>query len=198
MVNLAYWLDVSWPTYFRYIMSFLAVVNVDLVPWQTVECAVDGITFYTKFFAMTTLTPVAFVLILFCVYALPRMIAVRFQDNAQGRHRKKKSSMRQYHRMVIVLCYFVYPGVSARVMSYFLWKQVNGVKYLRADFREHYQSAEWNKWLYYALGCVAAYSFGIPLLCVVLICRNRRRLFWPATRIRIRLGLLYGSYQDNH
>jgi hypothetical protein len=68
------------------------------------------------------------------------------------------------------------------------------VKYLRADFSELYRSEEWQQWLYYALGCVVAYPLGIPLFFFVIICRNRARLLWPATRIR--LGLLYAAYHD--
>jgi hypothetical protein len=110
-------------------------------------------------------------------------------------YRERRRTWRlHFTKALLFTLFLVYPGVSSRVLSIYLCKEVNTVPYLVHDFTLHCYTGQWNSYAIYAAVMVGVYPIGIPAFFFALLWKNRHKL--QSSRRKQRLGFLYQSYSS--
>eukprot|EP00808_Paulinella_micropora_P032171 g2190.t1 len=107
-------------------------------------------------------------------------------------HQAYKRTWRKFWKLVLFTLFLVYPSVSSTVVSSFVCKDINGVLYLKADFRLQCMDQTWFNYLPLAIAGLIMYPIGIPAFFLYLLLRYRNRLNQPD--IQAQLGFLYQAY----
>lgn len=82
--------------------------------------------------------------------------------------------------------------MSSKVMSIFVCKDVDGVRYLMDDFTLECGDDTYNRFMGFAIPMVLIYPIGVPLFFFGLLFTNRWKL--NETDVMERLGFLYKAY----
>ncbi len=110
-------------------------VNLSVIPWSSVEC-VTTLSVYDKLVLIALVPPVAVVFV-----AVIPLIILTIQNrydvsDATKTRRARSLARRKIIKLVVFALFLLYPGISSRVLSYFICRRVNDVNYLVADFTE--------------------------------------------------------------
>eukprot|EP00808_Paulinella_micropora_P008574 g62100.t1 len=175
LTNLPFVVDIPWPSKFRLFLSFLSVSNFDLVQSSRVQCVFPG-DYYDKWLFFLLL-PLAITLGLLVFYVLPRWYGWRTKGDFLSRQRTK----RKFWRLMMFQLFLIYPSVSSAMVRLLVCKEVEGGRYLVADYSISCDSAEYYSYIYpWGLLAVLLYPLGIPLCMLYLV--------WPYTKVGFRGG----------
>jgi len=173
-------------------MSAFSFVNIDFMPWPALVCVNTSINFYWKFYA-TTITPIAVLGAVGLFFYIPMYLIDRYDMQDYNARREKLKLLRmRCLRLIVFTVFLIYPGVSSKVLSYFLCERVEDVYYLIPDFRERCDSEIWLRNLPFAICMVFLYPIGVPAVFFWLLYRNRHQLM--VTDVRYWLGFLTEGY----
>jgi len=189
--NLAFALDIPWPTAYQQFITQFTMLNFDFIQWSSVGCVVST-HFYTKFLAIT-MAPLAILVLVFLFYWVPRYIrSVQTEQDYELRRGAEQRSRRQFWKLFLFTLFLIYPGVSSTVLRLFVCRDINGVNYLLADFTVECGTSEWRTYALIDIFFIALYPIGIPFFFWVMIYSNRTKLRFPD--VRVQLGFLYEAY----
>jgi hypothetical protein len=138
---------VVWPASFARALDAMMVISFDVGAIMGAFCFVD-ISFYHTLLS-STLVPLCLVVAIIIVY------------RATGR------SAQQSLVIGVYLLLFAYPVVSVRVVETFACHDIEGTRYLRADYSIRCDSAQWAAIAVYAGVWVALYVFAFPVAILV-------------------------------
>jgi TRAP-type C4-dicarboxylate transport system permease small subunit len=220
LTNLAFVVDVPWPTIYSRFINLFSFVNLDFVPWQSVGC-VSRFDFYTKLI-ITIVTPIGVLFLLIVGYLVPKMITTRtrYMQQREGENAESgwgglsdanisvwdksltkelsreraanKRTRRKFWKLVLFTAFLIYPGVSSTILSMFMCEKVNDTIYLKADFSLRCGDKRWISYLPAGIIGILVYPIGIPAFFFYLLRRYRNRLQQPD--IQAELGFLYLAY----
>ncbi len=185
--------DIPWPTHFTTFIHYFDFINLDFVPWGSVEC-VATLTFYDKLMLYAFLPPC----VIGVLAAIPYLILVvqdhinRMSDSVTLRI-QNKLRRRKVIKLVVFAVFLLYPTISQRILSFFVCREVEGVSYLSADFHLRCDSDEYKRYVPLAVICVLVYPVGIPFGVLTILYRNRNRMKIPS--VQLAYGLLFEAYQ---
>jgi IPT/TIG domain/Transient receptor potential (TRP) ion channel/Tyrosine-protein kinase ephrin type A/B receptor-like len=210
--NLAFALDIPWPTYYQSFISVFGLVNFDFIQWSNAGCAVN-VDFYDKYLAVT-LTPIAVMMLVSLFYLLPRYIKQLHQNEdydlrraAQARERKK------FWKLFMFTVFLIYPAVSATTLRLFVCRDIvigtdveqnqagdtvvseNRVSFLLSDFDVECRTERWWNYVKIDVFFILLYPLGIPCFFLGMLYFNRNRLNLPD--VRVQLGFLYEAYTND-
>jgi len=187
--------DFTWPSYFSKAMQYFNFVNIDFIPWQSVQCA-TSLGFFDKLI-VTGLIPVALALSVFLFVFLPLRVIDRYdyRDDGTSRH-LHDIAVAKCFKLLLFGLFLLYPSTSAKVLSMFLCRTVDGHSYMLVDFSIECGGQEWNRFLPAGIIFLIAYPIGIPLVFFGLLrrYRNKREL----ESVRIILGFLFSAYNPRN
>jgi hypothetical protein len=123
-------------------------------------------------------------------------------SDADAAQHKQQADPRDFHRRwggVINACFMVallaYPGVSLKVLSIFVCRDVEGVSWLAADMRLRCYTAQWAAFAAYAFAMIVVYVVGLPATAFFVLWRRRHVLYGPASDgVQRTFGFLYVVY----
>eukprot|EP00808_Paulinella_micropora_P005718 g34203.t1 len=217
--NLGVALELPWPRYFKQVISFFSIANLDLFQAANLDCMYPrGQVYYGKFLVIL-FVPFLMILLPVIFYALPHTIYNRLYR--RGHHGpvdailnegEERGAAENYLlsrlalqriwlktvKLILFGLFVVYPVVSATILGIFNCKEVEGVLYLSGDFNTLCNTAEWRRHATWAYIFVVLYPFGIPALFFSLMFFTRRKpggLRRP--RALIALGILYHGYDED-
>lgn len=194
VTSMAQFVDVPWPTGFLSFARVFDVVNLEFIPWSSVDCAA-GLDYFTKLYVVA-LAPIAVVLLLVLFFLLPLYVANSLDVSDDDTKRKKRTRwLNNFVRLLLFTMFLIYPKVSSRVLGFFACKDVSGTRFLLADFSVTCGSPEWKQHLPAALCFSLLYPVGIPVLFFVILRRNIATL--EVAAIRARYGFLYEGYHKD-
>ncbi len=189
--SLLTYVEIPYPTYFQIFINYFDFVNLDFIPWSSVQC-VATLTFYDRLIIVALLPPVVVVL----VALVPFMIlsAANKSDFTDSDHTRDQRilSRQKIVKLLVFALFLMYPALSARVVSFFVCRNVNGEEYLVADFNLKCFDDLWFRYLGLGVVCLLLYRLGIPLVLFWMLYRNRFKLRDPTTIVS--LGIMYESY----
>jgi hypothetical protein len=107
----------------------------------------------------------------------------------------RKRRNRQAWRLSLFTMFLVYPYVSSTILRMHVCKDVEGVKYLLADFTLQCYTDRWHRYLPYNVFAIFVYPVGIPALFLALLLRHRYEFNRPD--IRAQIGFLYDGFAAN-
>jgi hypothetical protein len=188
--NLAYVVEVPWPSYYSTFINAFDVVNLDFLPWQSVGC-VSSLNFYVKF-VMLTIIPLVILMFIAIFFLIPMCLLDRAQGGLIQYRTARNRARRKFWKLALFTSFLMYPIVSRSVLSIFICKDVVGVYYMNADFSIVCFDDAWNRILPYAVLMICIYPIGIPLFFVTTLYSYRERLMEPG--VRVQLGFLYEAY----
>jgi hypothetical protein len=115
------------------------------------------------------------------------------KDEDTGRQWRRRAKAHLWRGFLFTL-FLLYPGVSSRVLSVLVCRNVNGVNYLAADMSLKCGSSdsEWNDYAGLAAFFTLVYPIGIPIFFFALLWRHRHDLRTTATQADF--GFLYEAY----
>ncbi len=187
--------DIPWPTYFTRFIRYFDFVNFDFVPWGSVEC-VATLTFYDKLLLYAILPPCVLALLAAVPYTLLYVQdRMDFSDSPTWRI-QRKLRRRKVMKLLVFALFLMYPTISARVLSFFVCRDINGTRYLAADFHLECNDSDWSRNVPLAIICLLVYPIGIPLVIFIILYRNRNRLLIP--EVALAYGLLYEGYHARY
>lgn len=97
-----------------------------------------------------------------------------------GKDKKKRT--RQKHlwvSLLFLLSYVTYPGASIAIFTIFPCDEIEGVRYLKADYSLRCDEAEYDKWKSFASFMAIVYPFGIPAMYALLLRRDHKKIDPP-------------------
>ena len=198
--NLAFALDIPWPTYYQQFIVSFSIVNFDFIQWSTVGC-VASVDFYTKWIAIT-MTPIAVLLLVFIFFLLPRWVRdIRDEEDYDLRRAARERSQRIFWKLFLFTLFLIYPGVSSTVLRLFVCREVQVVNdegitkvqsFLLADFSIQCYDSTWWSYAIVDMGFIMLYPIGIPLFFFGMVRNSRHQLNLPD--VRVQLGFLYEAY----
>ena len=158
--------DVDWPASFYVPMQWLSVFNFDLLSAGGLGCAQDDgdLSFYVRFLFYGSL-PVVVVALAFLVRAV-----VSQRENAAVLKRRVFS-------MTLFVLYVIHPGVAGGLLSLFDCRVIDGVAYLREDYRIVCWEGVWHTYSYVAYLLLLGFALGMPGYLAFSLYRSRDRLF---------------------
>ena len=190
-VNMAFALDIPWPSYYHQFITNFGLLNFDFIQWSSVACVVSA-NFYSKFITIC-LIPIGILIVVFILYWIPRYVRnLRQNEDYDLRRAADQRSTRQFWKLFLFTLFLIYPGVSSICLRLFVCRRINGADYLLADFTKNCYDAEWRQYAYIDIFFIALYPVGIPVFFFILLWTNRKRLSLPD--IRVQLGFLYEAY----
>ncbi len=160
VTNLSSSLNVAWPVAYAEFLSWFDFLNLDFVPWQSLECT-TAIDFFTKL-TLAAVTPLLAVAMLFLFWYLPQnFFAKRKYTHGEAGMAIPESShssiayihkmqrvRRQMGRLVFFTIFLIYPKVSSTIFAYFQCTDIGGTEYLLADLRiECGPNTYWSNWM---------------------------------------------------
>lgn len=156
-------------------MSKVSLINLNLVRLPKAACLSPRISYYEDFNGMTLglLCMLLFILALwlFGRYLLS-LITLRGLSEAERGDRQRKFSGICLQR-TLMLCYFVYPGVSVAIFGMFSCTRVGDTRWLDQDFHIQCDDAVWRRYVGGAIVWVALVPLGIPAFFNHLLRRYR-------------------------
>jgi hypothetical protein len=223
--TLAFNFALPWPTAYRVFLSAFDVLNIDLVAATSASC-VTPVSYYVTW-AVMLIVPIALAVGLALVLWLWVQIILRcrtrnLDSKAKETERNKGKERASYVflKLMNFSLFLLYPRLSNAALRLLSCTKVDGVHYLRADFRIHCYDPEYeplaitthpsnlccnvscvmtpNRWLKYALINVIAillYPVGVPLLVYGLLRWARRTLTFRHPLARYALGFIYQGYK---
>ena len=132
---------------------------------------------------------------------------------------KRRRSL-QLLKLSLFMLFLVYPNLSSIILSMFackevchpIWRwfvgrsphsahllspaKVNGVSYVRSDFRVECGGAEWSSHVLLGVIFTLLYPIGIPLLFFSLMVKQMRQSPLSAPRAKLLFGFLYDAYES--
>jgi len=146
-----------------------------------------------------TIIPLALVALVTIVFGIGRGICTLQERNSmvddRSRFERQKLLNYRYWKLLMFTCFLMYPGVSSKVMSFFVCQEVEGSWYLVADFGLHCYDSLWSSYRGYVLICVIIYPVGIPTFTFAVLFKNRRRL--AEIPCLLSFGFIYEAYNQN-
>jgi hypothetical protein len=140
---------VVWPSSFAQALDAMSVLSLDFGVLLGGFCIAD-ITFYQRLLSSTLL-----------LLGAVGVIIVRSQLT-NGRV-AKKSRAKQGVFVAIYLLLFAYPVLSVKIVEAFACHEVEGERFLRADYRVRCNSQEWKAMAAYSSVWIALYVTAFPL-----------------------------------
>lgn len=184
---------VPWPAEYRaFSLGVGAVLNIDFVPWQRVNCALD-IGFLAKS-RLVAAVPLFFAVVLFIWYLILLWLDYRkggvMVDRTFYNSLRVKSSVKIW-KVSIVTVFLLYPYVSSTVLSVYNCRTVDDQSYLVRDFTVHCDpGSDWATTAYTNIIFVIIYPIGVPLCSFLLL--YYADLTDPLTIVK--LGFLYQAF----
>jgi uncharacterized membrane protein len=189
--NLALALDIPWPTHYQTFINAFTLVNFDFLSWSSVDC-VRKVNFWTRFWVFT-LTPLVLLVLVFVLYLLPRYIHhYRTMDDYDLQRAARERSSRQFWKLFLFTLFLIYPGVSSTTLRVFVCREIEGERYLLADFDIKCGTDTWKRMALYDIAFIFLYPIGIPAFFFYLLNTNKHRLALP--EVRVQIGFLYEAY----
>jgi hypothetical protein len=140
---------VVWPSSFSQALDAMSVISLDVGVILGGFCIAD-ISFYQRLLSSTLM-----LLGMVCVIILrSRLTNVRAAA--------KESTKQQFFGAVYLLL-FAYPVLSVKIVEAFACHDVEGTRYLRADYRVRCDSSEWKAMAAYAGIWICVYVISFPL-----------------------------------
>lgn len=144
LTNVTLLTEVPYPSSFRTFMDALNLVNFDFIPWQLASCAATTFDYYTRFL-VTAILPLIVMAVFAAVVLIPICIGkCRDMNDDPTRRLERAANKRKFLRVCMCAMFLVYPGLSARVLSVFVCKEVQGTYYLASDFSLQCYDERWN------------------------------------------------------
>ena len=141
---------VVWPSSFAQALDAMSVLSLDFGVLLGGSCIAD-ITFYQRLLSSTLL-----------LLGAVGVVIVRSQLT-NGRAAAKKSRAKQGVFVTIYLLLFAYPVLSVKIVEAFACHEVEGERFLRADYRVRCDSQEWKAMAAYAGVWIVGYVIAFPL-----------------------------------
>lgn len=176
---------VTWPTAYASFIRTFDFVNLDIIPWNTIGCALS-LDFYAQY-RLTILVSIGTVLF-FCLMAL----LVMFWDRSRGREFEIRAF---WIKLFLYSMFLLYPTLCRTVMEYVTCDYVVDTWYLRSDYEvECFDEAWTNSLIWFILGAIL-FPIAIPFILFILLWKNHKRMDFPNT-IYV-YGFLYGAYHPS-
>ena len=179
-------LEVDWPPLMYDLAASLAFINLDIIS-VGLPC-MDSIYFFGSFpdILITSLTlPIVFAVLAFVIsHALYLCGWVRdWYTTALS--------------ITLKLIFLCYPGCSAMAVKMFISDEIDGSRYLVADYRLAFGDEKWNAYSIAGIVGILVYPIGCPLLYFVLLYRNSHKLY-SDRKIKERLGFICSRYEPEY
>ena len=190
-VNLAFAVDVPWPSHYRRFIQIFSFFSLDFIPWQSMEC-VTSLDYYTKLL-IVTLTPIAILGLIVIFFLLPMyVINKRDMNDDEARRLSNDRRRRQFWKLTLFTIFLIWPNVCATILGLFVCKDVNGTSYVLTDMEVECYDSRWWNFLPPALVMIIVYPVGVPLLFFYFLYSSREKFSLSETKLQ--LGFLYEAY----
>jgi len=210
ITNLAGSVQIQWPPTFKNFVSFFSFANIDFIQASSADCVTNAD--YYRQLLVFTIVPIVFLILLFCLYLLPKYYCIGRQFQAQAnnsfatrtqreieqdnfnRLSQRKQARRNFWKMLIFTLFLIYPLVSSTIFRIWNCMNVYGQWYLFVDFTIMCYDSTWNSFADYAWVMVWIYPVGIPAFFFFMLYRYYRQDRLDEPGIRAELGFLYASF----
>jgi hypothetical protein len=152
LVTLGSQFGVVWPDSFAKALNAMSVLSFDFSIMSGLFCIVN-MRFYDNLLSTTMLLAIAVIGVLVRSYVLLR----RATDEQRAKEIWQEAI---FVAMYILL--FAYPVVSVKVVEAFACHEVEGVRYLRADYSARCDTSEWFVYAVYSTFWIACYVVAFP------------------------------------
>jgi hypothetical protein len=142
---------------FRGMLALLGTLSFDVKVMSSLFCLVS-VSFYESLLGAT--------LGLLVVVLLPNIVVYIWLPN------KRKDVL----LATVYLCIFTFPVVSVKIMETFACHDVEGERFLRADYALSCDDSRWGQWAIYAGVWVVFFVVGFPLFLLARLLRMRADL----------------------
>jgi len=188
--------SVQWPAIFLSFLSVLAPVNLDIFHSINVDCMATTWTYYSTF-QVTVVAP-------FVVFLL-QLIFWWLRSKLEHASSAQEAITTQHIKFWLFFMFLIYPAVSSATLKVWHCLEVEGVKYLAADFRIMCDGADYDLNFMLAFVAFGVYVFGIPASLFLILWINKQHLYEqegePEDPIQIRTearyGFLYSAYDKD-
>jgi len=173
-------------------MSYMNFISIDFIPWDSVAC-VTNLTFFAKLIASAVI-PIGVLALISLFLLVPLKIRDRrdYKDDNTARNIRDQWRGKSY-RLLLWTLFLLYPATSARILSMFVCRSIDGKSYLMADFTIECGGQDWNQYLPFAIVFLFLYPIGIPVFYFLLLRRYRDKAD-SSPKIYLALGFLFNAY----
>jgi hypothetical protein len=163
-------LDVPWPRVYFAIMARVGVINRNFIRLPVAACLRPNMSYYSIFngYTLGTAALAALALATMAAGVPAQALLARFVGAEEAVARRGRFNAACLSRLVVLL-YLVFPGVSGMVISAFACDDINGTRYLQADYRRDCSSALHRRYMGGAAWWLIVYPIGIPLTFLALL-----------------------------
>jgi len=187
MTNMAFSVDIPWPSGYKEFISGFNVFNFDFVKISSVEC-IFSTNYYNKFLIIS-ITPLALFLAVAVFYLLPKVLGACYRDDSED---ARKRSRRRFWRMFLFVTFLIYPTVSSVVIRLYVCKKIEGIDYLLGDLSIECSGSKYESYKQLGIFMILLYPVGIPILLFYMLFKYRNKLHEEA--IKAEMGFLYDGY----
>jgi len=187
--------DIPLPQMYTEFMAMFKIVNLDMVPWQSLDC-VSKLSIVEKII-IASISPVITICVLFAIFHHCNW-KKEGNFNADGtttraRHQKRAN----FVKLSFFTLFLLYPGLSQQILSYFLCVEVEGVYYLQTDMTEECYTDTWWDFVPLAVFFTLLYPVGILILIVFTLRYFHSRHMLGNPKVRQAFGILYSMYSND-
>jgi len=187
LTNLAFSVDIPWPSGYKEFISWLNVLNFDFVKISAVECIFP--TYYFRKLLIISLTPLVLFVTVAILYLIPKFLGGFFRDDSEDARRR---SRQRFWRMLLFTMFLIYPTVSSVVLRLYVCKNIEGVNYIVSDLRTTCDSQTYESYKTYGVFMIIVYPIGIPVFLLYMLFKYRHKL--EDEGVLAQLGFLYDGY----
>lgn len=183
----------SWPRYFRNFMSWFAIFNFDIIPWQSIQC-VAKLSYLDKALIVAVM-PLFGLIIIFLLFYLPSRFCSKLDmSDSDIRRHKILLTKKMFIKLLLFTVFLVYPHVSALILGVYNCIDIGGVSYLTHDMSILCTSSYWASYAYPMIVFVLMYPIGVVVLYMFRLHRLRGSMDNPL--VQLELGFLYMAYTE--
>ena len=161
---------VVWPSSFANALNVMSILSFDFSVMSGLFCIVN-MSFYANLICSTMLLTMV-------VVAIFVRVCIMRRRTSDARRAKKVWQDGLFVAMYILL--FAYPVVSVRVVETFACHEVEGVRYLRADYSIQCDTPEWYAYAIYSCVWIAGFVLSFPMFVLWKLHTYRRNPNDPA------------------
>ena len=202
-------LPLRWPQALLDLFSFKGAMSTAGDHLLNPDCSVGDVTaiqlFYSKqiAFLLAPMFLIPIVYLFWKTYALWSVGETWHRDNEDnedsetyGRERTTVTLKDKFVVTVCILLYLIYPTLCKQAFGLFNCYTVNDKQYLLASLEEECYNNRHTLYLWLVgVPQLVVYVFGLPLLGMVFVWRNRHRL--DTVAVRARYSLFFGGYRND-
>lgn len=156
---------VRYPATYSKFISMIDLVNVNMGYILSMACILD--TDFHDRLLFATIGPIVVMAALAGLYAIARRRNIHSAGSMSEINRKFAS-------VLLFVLFFVYSSVSHTIFQTFVSHKLdNGITYLQADYRVHFNSSRHQSFIYYAGFMAIVYPIGIPASFAWMLYRYR-------------------------